>query len=212
MKSKNKTIMSALFAAFSAKAAWQIIIAIVVLVVGTWVGVSLYQVAKKVLPVSDTNQISGSIEIDKGPQNGPITSMVVYPFPPIIILPMIQNPAAAGFKFEYGVNTNKTPWIVPGTPFQITSNNFGIRVLEDDSNACSVDISANGVTFSFSISDTNTNQSYQVDGICTVGIERSTNLIIWQPIFTNQVAPHLIQGYTDPQLYDKVFYRIVRYQ
>jgi len=128
---------------------------------------------------------------------------------------LTNNPAPAiapsdpatplSFAIHYGLTApyqTLTPWVAGGqlnpTQDDVTAS-YAVNITTYDGTNLTCTISAGGQLFTFSTTDLNVSNydTYLAAPVFPVVIERSTDLVGWQPVFTNQVSVGTINQFTD---------------
>jgi hypothetical protein len=240
MKFKKSLVSLALLRAWLVKASVALIVAITILIIGGIIIYLLVNICKQVLGGSsgngNTNNVasSSSYEIN---YYGPATNYLgevwgaLSPYtynnsslnePQDEVISPLQN----GFTLQYGLDDLNNPWVSAGQ--SLSNQVINMQVLENDSTNYTVAFTEMGITTIYSattntadsgVYEDATNGMIDADGDevwvitnqpTSVVIERSTNMVIWTPIYTNIVTAGAVQNFTDSTIFNSAFYRIMR--
>lgn len=178
----------------------QLIIAILIIIIGAIIIYKLARLIHKVIPPPGTNTVSVGYQVEYGQP-----SLVYHPaaqtFPPVT---MPTN----GFTFSYGCWNSNICWATTTNP--VPQTNGQVAVIINTPSEFAVAINMNGYE-QFLAYDGNTGAELEnsSNGVCSMVIEKSTDLVNWSPIYTNDnCTPGAVQTYTDTNSVEpQAFYR-----
>jgi len=188
-----------------AKAQLLQIIVIIIIIIGM---IFVYYLLHGLAPANLVNQF-GSVGVEiRSPSGYVDLGIAAYdPMSGAVAPAVVSDASPICFAVMYGLNgTNETiqPWARAG---QINPEigdfdaSCALNILYDDGTNVVATISIGGQLMYFSTPDlTSTNDdndTYSLAPTYPVIIERSTDLVQWQPVFTNQISTNTVNQFTD---------------
>jgi hypothetical protein len=177
----------------------------------------------------DTAKYDGTVGVEINAQEvDPLTQqmewvyvalgMSAYDFMPLVSEPVQASPAdetfPAGFAVIYGLDNTNEAWVAGGqinpTVDDLTAGS-ALNIISDDGTQCVYTVSFDGqlITCCFTNKGSpNDNGKYSFAPVYPVIVERTTNLLDWEPLQTNQVAVGTVNQFTDfDGPFNQAFYR-----
>jgi hypothetical protein len=182
-----------------------LIIAILVIIVGAIVIYQLARLLHSVFPNPGTNNYSVYTETNVG-------------YPQVVQIPLndasyvLQGTnISRTFTFSYGLWNSNNLWLSVTTPPPPTAGG-DVTVLIDTTNEYAIAINMGTYDLYLDYDAVTGDQiENSSNGICPIIIEKSTNLLNWLPIYTNQnCVPGNVQQFTDTNAVESTaFYKIL---